>query len=231
MPGARTRATRIGAARPLTAPSTPAQGDNPMISRSLNAGAIRLACLLLSMVWMTPGAIAGASVTRLGSSAAFMCYQAAEYHGDFHAGLAECNHALTEDLLSKRDRASTLVNRGIVKVNLNDYAGALADYNAAIEMIPNLAEAYVDRGLLYVRQRETQLEAIADITKGLELGTRDEAAAYHGRAFAYEAVGRVADAYRDFKKAAELNPNWAAPRNELKRFTVHRTNAPEQPAQ
>ena len=134
-------------------------------------------------------------------------------------------------LSAKRDRASTLVTRGIVKVNLNDHVGALADYNAAIAMFPNLAEAYVDRGLLYVRQRATQQEAIADITKGLELGTRDEAAAYHGRAFAYEAVGRIADAYRDFKRAAELNPYWSAPRDELKRFTVRRVAVPDEPAQ
>ena len=188
------------------------------------AAARCLTAVLLAIAVLTPAAFAGTASTRLGTSSAYLCYHVAQYRGNLHAGLDECNHALREDVLAKAERAATFVNRGIVKVNLHDYAGALADYNAAIALIPGLGEAFVDRGLLYVRQLETQELAITDITKGLELGTRDEAAAYHGRALAYEAVGRIADAYRDFKRAAELSPDWAEPKKELKRFTVHRAS-------
>ena len=36
--------------------------------------------------------------------------------------------------------------KGIAKSNLGDYKGAIQDYNKAIELDPNLAEAYLNRG-------------------------------------------------------------------------------------
>ena len=39
---------------------------------------------------------------------------------------------------------------------------------------------------------------------------------------ANEGLGDLKAAYQDYSKAAELNPAWDAPKNELARFTVKR---------
>ena len=50
-----------------------------------------------------------------------------------------------------------------------DYQHAVADYTKAIELDPNLAEAYFNRGLALVRLKKTQ-DGIADLSKAGELG-------------------------------------------------------------
>ena len=163
---------------------------------------------------------ADAAVTVFGSTLGSQCYKAAEKHSGVRTGLAICNRALTDDDLVVRDRAATLVNRGILKLLSDDRAGALADYAAAIRLQPDMGDAYVNRGLLYLREGGKDELALAEMTKGLELGTSDAAAAYFGRAFAYESLGRIAEAYQDFKHAAELKPEWNAPKKQLARFAV-----------
>jgi hypothetical protein len=44
----------------------------------------------------------------------------------------------------------------------------------------------------------------------------------HPRAIAHENLGDLTAAYRDYSKAAELDPDWDAPKKELTRFTVKR---------
>ncbi len=163
---------------------------------------------------------AAGSVTRFGTKLAHSCFAAAEEHRRSLAGLRVCDAALTEEVLNEVDRAATHVNRGILRVLMEDFDRAKQDYDVAIRMQPQLGEAYVNRGMMYVRQAGKEQAAIADITKGLELGTREPAIAHYGRALAFEASGRVAEAYRDYRKAAELAPQWPAPATELARFTV-----------
>ncbi len=170
-------------------------------------------------------ASAAETVTRFGSSLAQDCFFAADAHRPSRTGLAICDAALSEELLSKADRAATLVNRGILRVLQNDNEGALADYAAGLALVPDLADAYVNRGMVYVRVSGKEAMAIEEINKGLRIGSRDESVALFGRALAYEALGRVSDAYQDYKRAAELKPQWEAPRLELARYTV-RTRAP-----
>ena len=162
------------------------------------------------------------SVTRFGTTLARACYVAADTHQRSVEGLRMCDSALAEEPLNVSDRAATYVNRGILRVLTQDFDAAKADYDAALRLQPELGEAYVNRGLMYVRQPGKEQLAIDDITKGLALGTREPAVAHYGRALAFEAVGRVAEAYHELRKAAELAPTWTAPTNELARFTVTR---------
>ena len=170
-------------------------------------------------------ASAAESVTRFGTSLAQDCFFAADAHRPSRVGIATCDAALSEELLNKADRAATFVNRGILRVLQNDNEGALADYAAGLALVPDLGDAYVNRGMVYVRVSGKEAMAIEEINKGLSIGSRDESVALFGRALAYEALGRVSDAYQDYKRAAELKPQWAAPKAELARFTV-RTRSP-----
>ena len=179
----------------------------------------------ITMLFAAQQASAAEAVTRFGSTLAQECFFAADAHRPSREGLATCDSALSEELLSNADRAATLVNRGILRVLQNDNEGALADYAAGLALVPDLGDAYVNRGMVYVRVGGKEAMAIEEINKGLSIGSRDESVALFGRALAYEALGRVSDAYHDFKRAAELKPQWAAPKAELARFTV-RTRAP-----
>ena len=57
-------------------------------------------------------------------------------------------------------------------------------------------------------------------TVALERNTNRPAIAHFGRAIANETLGNLAAAYRDYRMASELDPDWADPRTELPRFRV-----------
>ena len=59
--------------------------------------------------------------------------------------------------------------RGIVKDNLKDYYGAIADYSKAIEINPNYADAYYNRGLAKYRLRYKN-GSCQDARKAQQLG-------------------------------------------------------------
>jgi len=63
-------------------------------------------------------------------------------------------------------------------------------------------------------------DAIEPYTRGIELGVEDLPRAYYDRGIAYEEVGRIPDAYRDYVAASELAPEWEDPKRELTRFVV-----------
>ena len=64
--------------------------------------------------------------------------------------------------------AGAYFNRGVVKSNLGDKYGAIADYNEAIHLNPNYAGAHFNRGLIK-KQRGEKQEALADFWKAAEL--------------------------------------------------------------
>ena len=52
---------------------------------------------------------------------------------------------------------------------MNNLDAALNDLNRAIELYPSFAEAYYNRGLIYLRMGKTRL-GIQDLSKAGELG-------------------------------------------------------------
>ncbi len=60
-------------------------------------------------------------------------------------------------------------NRGNVYAERHDYLHAIEDYNRSIELDPNLAEAWYNRGLTHMAVNR-QEEAISDLSKAGELG-------------------------------------------------------------
>ncbi|WP_442950396.1 tetratricopeptide repeat protein [Paenibacillus sp. DMB20] len=58
--------------------------------------------------------------------------------------LDPCNRALTEESLSQRDRAATLVNRGIIRMRLGRFNDAIEDYRAAIRLKSDLGDSYIN---------------------------------------------------------------------------------------
>jgi tetratricopeptide (TPR) repeat protein len=60
-------------------------------------------------------------------------------------------------------------NRGLVKKTLNDLEGANADYTKAIEINPNLAPAYFNRGSIKILIEHPE-ESCDDFKRAFALG-------------------------------------------------------------
>jgi tetratricopeptide (TPR) repeat protein len=170
---------------------------------------------------MAVGAQAQASVTVIGGGMAEACSKAAlSGKADVRAE-ATCTDALEKEMLNSRDRAGTLVNRGVLKMRRMDWADASKDFTEAARIKPDMGEAYVNRGAVSIGEHR-YAESLPDLNKGLQLGVEEPAKVYFNRALAYEGLDDVKSAYFDYQKAVELSPSWDAPKQELTRFHVAR---------
>lgn len=85
----------------------------------------------------------------------------------------------------------------------NDYLGAMEKFERAIELDPNLAEAYYFRGRVQLNHDKAE----ADFTKAIELKP-DYPEAYFRRGLGNDLNNKRAAAIRDYNKAIELNPKF-----------------------
>jgi len=98
--------------------------------------------------------------------------------------------------------------RGYIhQVPLDDPKAAIADYDKAIELRPDLAKAYNNRGVAHADKGEYDL-AIADYDKAIEL-KHDNAEAYNNRGLAYDDKGEYDLAIANYDRAIELRPDYA----------------------
>jgi tetratricopeptide (TPR) repeat protein len=163
----------------------------------------------------------GASTLVIGSGSAQVCSDAAVKGRTDDRAVLACTTALEVENLNFRDRARTYVNRGVLQLRQRQFSAARADFDRAANIDPNLGEAYVNRGATFVGEERYQ-EGVEQIDKGLTLGVKDPEKAWFNRGLANEGLGDVKSAYRDYSKAAELKPDWPAPKTELARFTIKR---------
>jgi tetratricopeptide (TPR) repeat protein len=160
---------------------------------------------------------ADAAVTIVGRGPAADCYRAAAGDRDDWRALGACNLALESQFLTTPDRAATLVNRAIIRMRRNDNRRALNDLDAAIALDEQLAEAHVMRGAVLI-DLDRPHEAVEGLTRALALNPANPERIYYYRAAAYEDQGNARAAYDDYRRAAEVAPDWAPPRHELTRF-------------
>lgn len=181
-----------------------------------------VARLLVVIGALAAGLVAGpgvASVLVIGNDIAADCSKAAFAGRADSASIAICSRALQEESLDRRDRAGTLVNRGVMLLRTRDYAAARTDLDRAIDLEPTLGEAFVNRGVLLMADQAYD-RALAEIERGLALGVDEPAKAYYNRALAHESLNDARAAYLDYRRALDLAPDWEAPRRQLARFTV-----------
>jgi tetratricopeptide (TPR) repeat protein len=162
---------------------------------------------------------ASGAVQVIGSSIAHDCYVTAEHNDDASRGVQTCTRALDQEALSARDRASTFVNRGILRARLGEVELALNDYDEALSIDPILAEAFLNRGTVLIALRRYD-EAVVSSGKAIALKPRQSELAYYNRAVAEEALGNLRDAYDDLKQAVSIEPAFTAASEDLKRFRV-----------
>ncbi|WP_460205504.1 tetratricopeptide repeat protein [Scytonema sp. NUACC21] len=94
------------------------------------------------------------------------------------------------------------LNRGRYRFQRKDYKGAIEDFNQAIILNPNNANAYYNRGLL-LRELGDALSAVLDFDRALQLNPR-HANAYFHRAGARYGIGDESGTIQDLQLAAKL---------------------------
>jgi tetratricopeptide (TPR) repeat protein len=172
------------------------------------------------------GLLAGpalADVTVIGNGLAADCSTAARSvaaNGPARSeGVRQCTLALENEVLSPHETAATYVNRGVLHLAAREFGKALADFDSALRIEPQLAEALTNRGAALIGQGH-DAEGIAEINRGLALSPMEPEKAYFNRAIAEERLGDLKSAYADYRKAQALKPDWPLPAAELARFRV-----------
>jgi tetratricopeptide (TPR) repeat protein len=89
-----------------------------------------------------------------------------------------------------------------------NYGEAIRDFDRSIELKPECAEAYYNRGCTYRKDVDDIQQAIRNFTKAIELRS-GYAEAYNNRGDLYGDAGDYRQAIVDFTKAIELKPDYA----------------------
>ncbi|MEE2525312.1 tetratricopeptide repeat protein [Hyphobacterium sp. HN65] len=165
------------------------------------------------------GAAMAQSMVVIGNTPASQCYENALWQRAYSSALQPCDLALASDELSARDRHRTLVNRAVIFLHLERPEEALADLDLAHDSGFVAPEIDMNRSAALIRLERYE-EAVEAATLALEGGLRDEEKAYFNRAVAYERMGRIAQAYDDFRAATARAPDWDEAREQLERFRV-----------
>jgi tetratricopeptide (TPR) repeat protein len=103
--------------------------------------------------------------------------------------------------------AEFYLKRGEELSGARQYDRAIADYTTAIQLKPDYAEAYNDRGFAYYLRGDAE-RAIADFTRAIELRP-NYPKAYNSRGVVYMANGYgVEKSVPDFDRAIALKPDF-----------------------
>ncbi|MEP1231208.1 MAG: tetratricopeptide repeat protein [Litorimonas sp.] len=154
-----------------------------------------------------------------------VCYESALYGKQ---GTKYTINACTEGLdaaLSRKDRAATYVNRGILHMRNTKFERARKDYEAAIKTYPDLPEAYMNYGAVLI-QLDDYDGALKALNKAIdELPPKHLHQALFNRAIIYDSQEKYRDAYLDLKRALELRPDWDDALKSIKRYLVAPKNS------
>ena len=127
--------------------------------------------------------------------------------------LKESIEAIKKDIDKSKKNAERAARRAMASklftqaLSEKDYQKAIQLYSEAIELNPNFAEAYSNRGYAKYLLGEEE-NALQDYDKAIELNP-NLSEAYNNRGNAKESLGDENGALEDFDKAIELNPDYA----------------------
>jgi len=186
-----------------------------------------LLALLAASLWASVPKAQAQVVISVGNGQAHQCFIYAKSGTNLLQGVLTCTGALEHDVLTRKDRAGTYDNRGVVLDLLGRTQKAADDFNMAITLDPTLGDPYVNLGAMLIKKGQYE-ESLVQINKGLDLGMAFPHIGYYDRAVAQQMLGRYKEAYYDYKKVLELEPNFTMASERLKDFRVVRVPAKSQ---
>ena len=111
----------------------------------------------------------------------------------------------------------TYLNLSSVKFGLNDYHGAISAADKVIEINPNNASAYKNRGLTKFNLEDYN-GAIYDLNQSIEINPRDSSYYYY-RGHCKRNLNNYSSALSDFKNALEVDPDNKEALQQIKHIT------------
>jgi len=162
--------------------------------------------------FMIVPASAQMSVTTIGASDAAECFQHA--NNDWETSTTPCDIALRDGATTRRDRKKTLVNRGIIHNRNGAVSSAFADFNAALEIDDDLAEAYLNRGNSWFASNNFD-NALSDYEHALALDVAQPWAAWYNIGLVHDARKERDEARAAYKRALELKPDFTLAQQKL----------------
>jgi tetratricopeptide (TPR) repeat protein len=184
------------------------------IAAALTAPAIAFADPLSDPAVRTRGS--GAQ-TIIGAPRASACANAAMAGRADAEVIADCDEGLRSETLDRKQATFTYLNRGAVHLRMGNAEAALNDFDEAIKLTPKSADALINRGAALVMLKRNG-EAVATLTRALQLKPAMPETAYYYRATAREALNDVRGAYEDYNTALLIKPDWALVAADMARF-------------
>jgi len=115
---------------------------------------------------------------------------------------------LLNDIIKKYpDRGFAYFARGNIRVNKKDVNGAYADYNKALELDPDIPNAYHSRALLQYTLKQDPVAAMNDYNKAIELSP-EFITAYNDRGSLKYRMGDYQGALEDYNIAIDKKPDY-----------------------
>ena len=114
---------------------------------------------------------------------------------------------LIEPCTANRIGEIAYYNRGIAKLNLGDFSGAVEDFGKAIEINPQYSDAYNNRGFVRYEKLSDFIGAINDFDTAIGLSPA-EPDIYYNRGNAKTLAGNYESAIIDYDRALQIKPDY-----------------------
>ena len=159
----------------------------------------------LKALWREVGALAGVVEDALSKNKQNRYKDAAEFAAALKTLSINTTPASAETDHHSLTDAKTYNKRGLAHVSTRNYEQAIIDYNQAIELDPQYAEAFNNRSTAHLLMGN-YAQAVTDCTRALNYAP-DFVAAYVNRGIAYTGLRDYAQARADYAQALELDPD------------------------
>ena len=176
---------------------------------------------LLALLVGNSSFVYGNAMTVIGNSRdAEQCYTTAKLaqqpNMQHLSDTESCNLAL-KGALTRRDRAATMVNRGLIHAAMKNFDEALQDYDEAVEIYPGIiAVTLINRGNTYYMQRDFE-NALDSYSEAIAMQVKPMHVAIHNQAMVFEKLGDLDAAEAGFVRALELVEGWESAQLRLER--------------
>jgi Tfp pilus assembly protein PilF len=143
------------------------------------------------------------------------------FHRDGRAGRAILDYttALWNEHLRREFRPRVLNNRGLSYEAISDFESAMRDYNLALRLNDEYAEAYCSRGNLHRRFSRYEA-AIADYDQALRNEHPYPKYVFVWQGMALEGLGKRREAMDAFRRALSIDPEFKLAKSHLERLST-----------